>query len=117
MSVSDVPERAASLLTCQLPIVASATSIRHKLAQVSPAYMKSAVPLRSKSIIVRSDGMLHVMPDTVTLLAAPLGDGPACQTTLPLKASTISTPRPIERTRVVGPPVALLMVHEPIGVL
>src|ERR687888_265438 len=64
--------------------------------------MKSAVPLRSKSIAVTSDGILQVIPDTATLFAAPLGLGPACQTTLPLNASTIMTPRPMVRVRVVG---------------
>src|SRR5215831_12067966 len=107
----------ASLFTCQLPMLGLAMSTRHRLPQVSPAYSQSAVPLRSRSITVRSEGMAQVIPATTWLLAAPLGVGPACQTTLPLNASTMNIARPWVREMTVAEPVALLIVQEPAGVL
>src|SRR2546421_903857 len=65
------------------------------------------------STTVTSEGIEQLIADTVRLCAAPAGLAPACQTTLPLKASTTRMPRPLVRLVTVALPVGLLIVQVP----
>src|SRR5688500_9635529 len=113
MSVLMPEDSAAIFVTFQLVGSASLISARQMFPQVSPVYSRSAKPSRLRSSTDRSEGMAHVMSACAKLCVAPVGAGPTCHSTLPLKASTTRMPRPFERVTVVGLPVAPVMVQVP----